>query len=470
MKRFLLSMTTTGLAVSALVGCATGDDATSGGETDQAAQAVQSAQSATSAPVLGSALPGTDATRFAEARDNFIQTEDIHDGLGPTFNEKACGNCHNQGATGGGGTQIERRFGKVTNGIFYGYDQPGDNEGGTLRQLFSNDPFTTPGPGGTTSCTVAVDREPADATVHNVGRRSLPLFGLGLVDAIPDSVFDALAASQPSLTRGTVLRSIPQFPDSRDPAQSLTRKRVQRFGIKDQQTNLVSFAGDAYVNEMGITTQSCYLGTPILAFAFENQPNNKAPDAGCNGGDLAPAHPPGNPGIPEFTDDAVGECSDGLDEIQDDLANFLFFMEHLAPPAPAALDPFTAVYGSFLFSAIGCADCHTASGFKTPAAPFNQVPGNFTFFPFSDFLVHDMGSLGDRIGNTGDTVAQTRLMRTAPLWGNRFSTQLLHDGRAANVREAILAHDGQGLLSRLVFQLLLTSSDQEVLQNFVHAL
>ena len=463
MKRYLLSMTTTGLAMSALAGCATGDDAASGGDTDQTAQAAQSVRSA---PVLGSALPGTDPTRFAEARDNFIQTEDINDGLGPTFNEKACGNCHNQGATGGGGVQIERRFGKVTNGIFYGYDQPSDNQGGTLRQLFANDPFTS----GTTSCSVALDKEPADATVHNVGRRSLPLFGLGLVDSLPDSFFDSLAASQPSGTRGTVLRSIPQFPDSRDPAQSLTRKRVQRFGLKDQQTNLVSFSGDAYVNEMGITTQSCYKGNAILAFAFENQPNNKAPAAGCNGGDLAPAHPAGNPNVPEFTDDAVGDCTGGLDEIQDDLANFLFFMEHLAPPAPAALDPFTAAYGSFLFSVVGCADCHTASGFKTPAAPYNGVPANFTFFPFSDFLVHDMGSLGDGIGNTGDTVAQTRLMRTAPLWGNRFSTQLLHDGRAANVREAILAHDGQGLLARLVFQLLLTSSDQVVLQNYVHAL
>jgi len=457
MKRYLLSMTTTGLAATALVGCAAGDDAPTAVETTQTTQSVT---------VLGAALPGTDAARFAEARDNFVQTEDINDGLGPTFNEKACGNCHNQGATGGAGVQIERRFGKVTNGIFYAYDQPADNQGGTLRQLFSNGTFTN----GTTTCSVPLDKEPADATVHNVGRRSLPLFGLGLVDAMPDSFFDALAASQPSLTRGTVLRSIPQFPDSRDPGQSLTKKRVQRFGLKDQQTNLVSFSGDAYLNEMGITTQSCYKGTPILAFAFENQPNNKPPQAGCNGGDLAPAQPAGNPRIPEFTDDAVGECSDGLDEIQDDLANFLFFMEHLAPPAPAALDPFTAVYGSFLFSLVGCADCHTATGFKTPAAPFNDVPGNFTFFPFSDFLVHDMGSLGDRIGNTGDTVAQTRLMRTAPLWGNRFSTQLLHDGRAANVREAILAHDGQALLANLTFQLLLTSVDQEVLQSYVHSL
>jgi CxxC motif-containing protein (DUF1111 family) len=286
---------------------------------------------------------------------------------------------------------------------------------------------------------------------------------------MPDSFFDSLAASQPSLTRGTVLRAIPQFPDSRDPTQSLTKQRVARFGIKDQQTNLVSFSGDAYINEMGITTQSCYKGTSILAFAFENYPNNIAPPAGCNGGDLAPAQPPGNPEIPVETDDAVGSCAGGVDEIQDDLANFLFFMEHLAPPPQATLDPFTAVVGSFLFSAVGCADCHTAKAFVTPAAPFNGLPGNFKFFPYSDFLVHDMGSLGDFIGNTGDSVATTRLMRTAPLWGVRFNTQLLHDGRAHSVREAILLHDGQGLLARLTFSLL-GQTEQDILTRFVNAL
>jgi CxxC motif-containing protein (DUF1111 family) len=458
MKRYLLSMTTTGIAATALFGCAAGDDATTAPATAETNQLATAA--------LGSALPGTDATRFDEARANFMQAEDIHDGLGPTFNETACGHCHNIGAVGGSGTQIERRFGKVTNGVFYGYDQPGDNQGGTLRQLSSNDPYLN----GTVSCTIPLDKEPADATVHNVGRRSLPLFGLGLVDAMPDGFFDLLAALEPSATRGTVLRSIPQFPDSRDPNQGLNKTRVQRFGIKDQQTNLVSFSGDAYINEMGISTQSCYKGTSILAFANENYPNNKAPKAGCNGGDLALAQT--IPGVPVETDDAVGACVDGttkIDEVQDDLANFLFFMEHLAPPPSAALDPVTAVVGAFLFVASGCGDCHTPLPFVTPSAPPNGVPGNFVFFPFSDFLVHDMGSLGDGIGNTGDSVAKTRLMRTAPLWGVRFNTQLLHDGRAGNVRAAILAHDGQGLAAKTTFAGL-GSTDQAILVAFVNAL
>jgi CxxC motif-containing protein (DUF1111 family) len=358
----------------------------------------------------------------------------------------------------------------VTNGVFYGFDDAADNEGGTLRQLFSNGAFT--GPTGA-ACNVPLDAEPPSANIHNVGRRALPLFGLGLVDSIPDSFFDFLAAIEPASTRGTVLRGIPNFPDVRDPNQSLTRKRVQRFGIKDQQTNLVSFSGDAYVNEMGITTQSCYQGKSILAFAFENLPNNHAQPAGCNGGDLAPERPAGNPDIPQFTDDAVGPCKDAagapISEVQEDMANFLFFMEHLAPPPQDLSDPVSSAIGAIQFASVGCINCHSAVPFVTPAHPFNGVPGNMVFFPFSDFLVHDMGSLGDGIGNTNDSVATTRQMRTAPLWGARFNTQFLHDGRAHTVREAILAHDGQGLAARNAFAAL-SGSNQNFLIRFVNSL
>ena len=454
MKRYLMSVSWGSLALTALGGCMA-VDATERGNTTETQQSVTA---------IGDPLPGTDPVLFAAARDNFAAVEDIVDGLGPVFNEAACGNCHTAPVIGGSGTQIERRFGQVTNGIFFAYDGAPDNEGGTLRQLFSNGTYVN----GTTTCTIPVEHEPATATVHNVGRRTLPLFGLGLVDAMPDSFFDNLAANEPSGVRGTVLRAIPQFPDVRDPNQSLTATRVARFGIKDQQTNLVSFSGDAYLNEMGISTQSCFRGTSILAFATDNQSNNVSPPAGCNGGDLAPQQPKSS-GAPLFTDDAVGKCTSGLSEVQDDLANFLFFMEHMAPPPRNITDPLAVAAGSIIFGIIGCNNCHTSSAFVTPATPFNGVPGNFSFNPFSDFLVHDMGSLGDFIGNTGDTVARTRLMRTAPLWGARFNTQFLHDGRAKTIRDAILAHDGQGLGSRILFGAL-SSTDQNSLITFVNSL
>src|SRR6185369_14632178 len=115
---------------------------------------------------------------------------------GPVFNERACGNCHGIPVVGGSGDQIERRYGSIQNGVFFAYDQAPENEGGTLRQLFSNGTYVNPDTGAT--CTIPVEKEPADATIHDVGRRSLPLFGLGLVDSLPDITFDIIAALEPA--------------------------------------------------------------------------------------------------------------------------------------------------------------------------------------------------------------------------------------------------------------------------------
>jgi CxxC motif-containing protein (DUF1111 family) len=447
-----MSVATSSLAL-AYAGCVASGDAA-----DNADDQVAATQQAATA--IGDPLPGTDPTEFAAAKANFAAEEEIADGLGPVFNEKACGNCHGIPTIGGSGNQIERRYGSVNSGVFFAYDRAPENEGGTLRQLFANGTYQFNGK----TCTIPVEHEPADANIHNVGRRSLPLFGLGLVDAMPDVFFDLIVALEPASTRGTVLRRVSDFPDSRDPAQGLGKTRVQRFGIKDQQTNLVSFAGDAYLNEMGISTQSCFKGTSITAFAADNQSNNAALDASCNGGDLAPRQPDGS-----FTDDAVGSCAGGLDEVQDDMENFRTFMEHLAPPPQVTSDPIGFAAGAVVFTVVGCTNCHTGISFVTPAHPFNGVPGNFTFSPFSDFAVHDMGSLGDGIGNTGDSVATTRQMRTAPLWGARFNTQFLHDGRAKTVRDAILAHDGQGLAARNAFAALDPIS-QALLLEFVNSI
>src|ERR1041384_5668126 len=145
----------------------------------------------------GDPLPGISATDFATAKGAFATVEAITDGLGPVFNEKACCNCHTQGSIGGAGVQIERRFGRFDNGLFNSLNRGG----GSLRQLFSIGSFT--GANGQ-HCTVPVEAEPAEATVHNVGRLTTPLFGLGLVDAMPDSFFQNLASNEPSPIRGRV--------------------------------------------------------------------------------------------------------------------------------------------------------------------------------------------------------------------------------------------------------------------------
>ena len=89
---------------------------------------------------LGSHLPGISDAAFAAAEANFNAAEGITDGLGPIFNERACGNCHDNGAPGGAGENIERRFGTFRNGFF----DPLASEGGTLRQLFSLGKFNNP--------------------------------------------------------------------------------------------------------------------------------------------------------------------------------------------------------------------------------------------------------------------------------------------------------------------------------------
>jgi CxxC motif-containing protein (DUF1111 family) len=409
-----------------------------------------------SAITLGRHVGGINDADFDEALDNFNLVEAIDDGVGPVFNEVACGRCHTGGAQGGAGEQIERRFGRVANGVFRDLA----NEGGSLRQLFTLGTFRN----GTRTCTVPLEREPADATVHNVGRLTTPLFGLGLVDAMPDSFFTQLANAEPTAVRGIVRTAAVLVPNPRDASQGIGTVRVARFGWKAGVSNLATFAADAYKNEMGITTQHCFRGTSITAFATESAPNGVAQAAGCD--DLAEAAPAG---VPAGTDDAVGSCAGGLTELQEDVQNFLTFMTFLAPTERDLSDLISVNAGAPVFNAIGCNGCHVTTTFRTPNPAPNGVPGNFAFNPFSDFLVHDMGALGDGIGDDGDTVAVTRRMRTAPLWGIRFRNHLLHDGRTGDVTTAIRAHDGQGRASADAFNALSAANQHNVVQ-FVRSL
>jgi CxxC motif-containing protein (DUF1111 family) len=443
---------------------------------------------AVSEALVGDALPGITSTDFVTVRTNFEAAESIDDGLGPIFNERACANCHSNGTTGGAGQNIERRFGRFdNNGQSF---NPLANEGGSLRQLFSLGTFND----GATLCTVPVEKEPADATVHNVGRLTTPLFGLGLVEAIPDTLLVNIVNAEPAATRGVLNTSAILLANPDDASEALGGSRVNRFGWKAAVPVLTQFAADAYVNEMGITTQHCVRGTSVTAFCVESAPNGIPQPPGCD--DLATAQPtnfPAQTGCPTNTDDAVGACSGiaGGSKIQDDVANFATFVTFLAPPPT---DPNTSANGRALFASLGCANCHVdntvspgalgaAATFVTPATPagiraadgvLRRVPGNFRFHPFSDFAVHDMGTLGDSIGNNaGDSPAATRRMRTAPLWGIRFRNLLMHDGRAGDVATAIKDHDGgsdgQGTAAAAAFGAL-SPSNQADLVTYVRSL
>jgi CxxC motif-containing protein (DUF1111 family) len=439
------------LTICGSAGCLQPDD-----EASTRAEAFTAVDGVDAVAATGAPLPGISAEAFNRALQAFNADETITDGLGPLFNATGCGRCHTLGGIGGAGVQINRHFGRFVDGKF----DPLASEGGDARSLFSLGTFQN----GATTCTVPVEKEPADATIHNAGRLTPALFGLGLIDAMPDSLFDALAAAQAPEIRGTVKRQGILMPNPADHSQAIGTPRVARFGWKDALTNLAEFSAAAYNGEMGISTQSCINGSPFLIFAGEAAPNGVQVAPGCD--DLAPPPPPG---VPAGVDEAVGSCDGGKTELAGDIQQFLDFMTFLGPPTRDFSDAISIARGAPIFARTGCAGCHVATTFVTPNPSPNGIPGGFRFQPFSDFLVHDMGSLGDLIGNPGDSVATTRQMRTAPLWGIRFRNFLLHDGRAGNIDAAIRAHDGQAASAAAAYRRL-RASDQHNLVQFVRSL
>jgi CxxC motif-containing protein (DUF1111 family) len=361
-----------------------------------------------SSALLGDPLPGTDTVAFDANADTFAEVETVDDGVGPVFNERACGNCHNVGALGGSGVQFEVRAGSFDGAAFHNLE----GEGGQLFDLFSV--TSLPPTALTASCPLPPNGEPVPGDANVVAlRRTTALFGLGLVEATPDATFTALAAAQPVGIRGHAA----QVPNLRDNTTS-----VGKFGWKSQVPTLFQFSGDAYLNEMGITN-------PMF-------PNEQVPQG--NPAFIPPCD--GNPVEPDSTEDDGG-----------DVQAFTDFMTFLAPP-PAPVITGQAHSGQTIFSDIGCAGCHVPT-LTSGNSDFPQL-ANQTYHPYSDFLVHDMGSLGDGIPGNGN-VGRTE-MRTAPLWGLHFvdPTNLLHDGRATSVADAIQRHDGQGAAARDAFNAL----------------
>jgi CxxC motif-containing protein (DUF1111 family) len=366
-------------------------------------------------PQFGDPLPNLPAdlsARFTAGLANFSTADTVPKGLGPVFNDVSCVACHSSPVAGGGSTTIETRFGRLLNGQF----DPMTDFGGSLIQK--------QGIGVYNGVNFVGEVVPAQATIV-AGRRTTPLFGLGLVNNVPDSTLQELASLEQELTSSTAGRAA-MITD-----QATGNQIVGRFGWKCQQGSLFTFAGDAYLNEMGITT-------PLF-------PDENCPQGNCA---LLAANPAtSNPNEPD----------------NDDLQQFTDFMTFLAAPPPVALSS-AARSGARTFFTIGCVNCHFPALQTGPnaIATLDEV----TFFPYSDFLLHDMGSLGDGIAQAD--AGQTE-MRTAPLWGVRVMTTFLHDGSANTLTQAILAHAGQGKAARDHFAAL-KASDQANLIAFLNSL
>jgi CxxC motif-containing protein (DUF1111 family) len=372
------------------------------------------AQDVRPSPLPGSPLAGLTPTEFGEfslGLEDFREIEEPAEGLGPLFNGTGCASCHNVPAIGGGSPMTEMRAGaRDANG---GFRVVG---GTTLYQLFSIPDHR---------CQSQV---PAEATV--VARRmSIPLFGAGLIEAIPDDTLLALEDPFDRDRDGISGRAAVVV----DVATG--QRRVGRFGWKAQIATLLTFSGDAYTNEMGITN------------------------------DLFPHEPYG--GIPEARlaeCDRVRDPEDLVDPRTGKRAidNFEAFMRFLAPVARGTIGE-EARAGEQIFSAIGCAACHVpalSTGANRSAPLHRQTVGLF-----SDLLLHDIGT-GDGIAQEA---AQPDEIRTPALWGLRFRRPLMHDGSAMTPADAINQHRGEagGVMERYRS---LTSEQRRALLVFLDSL
>ncbi|OYW73770.1 MAG: hypothetical protein B7Z37_20270 [Verrucomicrobia bacterium 12-59-8] len=358
-------------------------------------------------PQFGDALPGLTKAQlatFLDGKDDFEDTETEAGGLGPIFNRDSCVTCHSAPATGGAGIINVTRFGRTDGGVF----DPLATLGGSLQQEME-------------ISSVLHEVVPPEANVV-AQRNSTPLFGLGLIEAIPDH---EILRNVRRMPLDGVLGKVSKVADA-----ATGRMLIGRFGWKAQQATLLSFAGDAYLNEMGITSR---------LFPVENAPNG-------NTQLLAQYDTIADP--EDVVDPATGRGD--IDRVAD-------FMRFLG--APPRLPPaHGAAAGHSVFQATGCAVCHVPLMITGPnkIAALHQQE----VWLFSDLLLHDMGTLGDGIAQG---TADVRDMRTAPLWGLRASAPYLHDGRAQTIDAAIKAHDGEAKASRDRYQKLSKQQVQQLL-------
>lgn len=372
---------------------------------------------------FGEPLPGLTAdelNRFQAGKTAFEEVEGVADGVGPVFNRDSCVACHDNQATGGGSAIFSTRIGARINRQF----DPLLRRGGPVIQ--------TEGIVGREGYVFAGEVIPVEATI--IARRRTPqTFGLGLVDAVPDLLLMGLALKQSLQTPETAGRPNVVI----DLRTGLWR--VGRLGWKAAVPNLTNFSGDAYKEEMGITTPGWLPDEDGRLIDDENPPQGDAR--------LLEYNPVANPNEGDI----------------EDVVLFTDFMTFLAPP-PRGTITVAVRQGEKLFTSIGCADCHVpvlyTGNHVSSALRFRRVAA------YSDFLLHDVGALGDGI-EQGQ--ARGTEMRTAPLWGLRTQSSFLHDGRATIVKEAILQHAGQGASARLRFQRL-KRWEQEQLLGFLNSL
>ncbi|MDQ1558539.1 MAG: hypothetical protein QOD32_1599 [Pyrinomonadaceae bacterium] len=347
-------------------------------------------------------VPGT----FVNNQLIFDEIEVIPDGLGPVYNAQGCGECHQNPVSGGISQITELRAGHL-DGFGFFVDAPG---GSLINDRAINASIQ--------------ERVPSSAENIRTFRTSLNILGDGFIEAIDSNTIVAIANAQPNQSGGQIAGQVIQVPV----LEANNALRVGRFGWKNQHASLVSFSSDAYLNEMGITnrfarTENTSLGRSVAA--FDTVPDNTPCDSNPN---VICAEDPG-----------------------EDINVFAQFMRATKAPPRDTVVAATAdsQAGDILFNQVGCNICHVRSITTAPAGTVinggaftvTAALGNKVIHPFSDLLMHNVGTGDGIVQNGGQSTANK--LRTPPLWGVRTRDRLMHDGETLTRTEAILRHAGE---------------------------
>jgi CxxC motif-containing protein (DUF1111 family) len=369
--------------------------------------------------IFDAALPGLTADElaaFVRGDGEFGRRFAPSTGLGPIFNNVSCASCHSGD---GRGRLINalQRIGTADNDLLRSVGGPQIQD----KAISGAEPEQLP-PGTPVSL-----------------RLPPPVFGVGLLEAIPDATILALA--DPDDRDGDGISGRPNWVTPHDYVPNAPTngagQRIGRFGRKAQMATLLEQTVEAYHQDMGITSD------------FQPRENHNP----LSSVPVEAADHVVDPEVPPATVQAV-----------------VHYLRTLAPPRPGA-DTDLRREGRALFASSGCTSCHVqtlVTGSNAVAALANQ-PVEL----YSDLLLHDMGdALAD---NRPDGSATGREWRTTPLWGLRLMRQfldgqalLLHDGRARTVEEAILLHGGEAARARNAFAAL-SPAQRRALIDFVES-
>ena len=428
------------------------------------------------APGAGGMLPGLTAGQqafFVAGQAEFAEAEKIGEGLGPRFNLDSCQGCHVQPAGGGTSPAVNPQLAVATafgarnrvpsfitlNGPVrearFLFNPDGTRDGG-VHALFVIS-GRSDASGDASACTAVQEDFETQVLGRNIAFRiPTPTFGGGLIEMIPDATIRANLAANSSQKVPLGIR--PKFNFINVSGTSNNNGNdgtITRFGWKAQNKSLLLFAGEAYNVEMGISNelfQSERDENPTCQFA--TMPN-------------------------DFTDTDNPVAAAAMSAIE----KFAFFMRFSAPPAPVNqylsknvgfVIPGSIANGRRVFATVGCALCHTPT-LRTGNATVSAL-ANKDVNLFSDLGLHAMGPV------LADNVQQGRAagdeFRSAPLWGLGQRIFFLHDGRTADLVEAIYAHASPGNqnfgpseANRVIYNYFnLQESDKQDLLNFLRSL